>query len=353
MTTRVILAKTTETRRKRYIGRYPGIALGLDNEADAVCSLIVPISGAPSEAELLLPEKTIYVNRDGDASTTIYVNIAGVAVALPLSGGAGSFAGLTATGPVEFDVARTTAGAGLDIDLTINSASASASALDLTAVQLTTARTSGAVNGLKAATTSLAGDLNSVVYADIRCAAPTDGGGTVVHAAVVVEAGHDVALDLSACATGEADIVVGDNLAVALQIREGANNIMQVATTNSAELVTWGYPFAFGATVNIIADPGTGQAIPVTRSGVCMITTGGSGQTNTLAVPTFVGQTLTLVMDVDGGGDRVITVASAFNQAGNTTITLNDAGDTVNLIGARIAGALRWRLVSNDGATLG
>lgn len=97
-TTRTILAKTCETRRKKYIARYPAIALGLDTEADSVCSLIVPISGAPSEVELLFPEKTIYVNRDGDASTTIYVNIAGVAVALPLSGGAGSFAGLTATG---------------------------------------------------------------------------------------------------------------------------------------------------------------------------------------------------------------------------------------------------------------
>lgn len=94
-TTRTILNTTRETRRKRYIGRYPAIALGLDTEADSVCSLIVPISGAPSELELTFPEKTIYVNRDGDASTTIYVNIGGVAVALPLSGGAGSINGGT------------------------------------------------------------------------------------------------------------------------------------------------------------------------------------------------------------------------------------------------------------------
>ncbi len=52
-------------------------------------------------------------------------------------------------------------------------------------------------------------------------------------------------------------------------------------------------------------------------------------------------------------GDNVITVASAFNMAGNTTITLNDAGDFVLLKGVHIAGTRRWRLVVNDGATLG
>lgn len=103
----------------------------------------------------------------------------------------------------------------------------------------------------------------------------------------------------------------------------------------------------------VITDPGTGAAIPVRQSGVCCITTGASGQTNTLAAPTFKGQIITLVLDTDGGGDRVVTVSAAFNQAGNTTITLNDAGDTISLIGATIAGALRWRLINNDGCTLG
>ena len=99
-----------------------------------------------------------------------------------------------------------------------------------------------------------------------------------------------------------------------------------------------------------ITDPGDAGAIPVTRSGVCPITTAGA-ETRTLAIPSFVGQRLTIPMDVDGG-DAVITVAAAFNQTGNNTITLNDAGDTVELVGVQVGGALVWRVVVNDGATL-
>lgn len=102
----------------------------------------------------------------------------------------------------------------------------------------------------------------------------------------------------------------------------------------------------------LIADPGNAGAIPVTRSGNVAITTGAVGETRTLAIPGAAGITLALSMDVDGGGDAVITAASAVNQTGNNTITLNDAGDTVVLTAVQVAGALVWRLVVNDGATL-
>jgi len=100
-----------------------------------------------------------------------------------------------------------------------------------------------------------------------------------------------------------------------------------------------------------IADPGDAGAIPVTRSGAVAITTAGA-ETRTLAIPTFEGQELTITMDVDGPGDAIITVAAAFNQTGNNTITLNDAGDFVKLAGVQVGGALVWREVQNDGATL-
>ena len=100
-----------------------------------------------------------------------------------------------------------------------------------------------------------------------------------------------------------------------------------------------------------IADPGNStKAIPVTRSGVCAITTAGA-ETRTLAIPSFVGQQITLVLDVKVG-NAVVTVASAFNQTGNNTITLDTAGDTVHLVGVQIGGTRAWRLVVNDGATL-
>lgn len=100
-----------------------------------------------------------------------------------------------------------------------------------------------------------------------------------------------------------------------------------------------------------IADPGDGGAIPVTKFGTVAITTAGA-ETRTLAIPTYAGQQLLLGLNVDGG-DCVITSAQSINAAGNTTITLNDAGDFVKLEGITIGGALRWRVIENAGATLG
>ena len=102
----------------------------------------------------------------------------------------------------------------------------------------------------------------------------------------------------------------------------------------------------------LIADPGAAGAIPVTRSGNCAITTA-AAETRTLAIPSAIGVVLDLTCDVHAVGDAVITVASAINQAGNTTITLNTAGDFVRLAAVKIGGILAWRVVVNDGATLG
>ena len=101
-----------------------------------------------------------------------------------------------------------------------------------------------------------------------------------------------------------------------------------------------------------VADPGTGQAIPVTRSATIAITTGGGGETNTLAIPTFLGQRLILTMNVDGGGDRVITAASAINVAGNTIMTFGEARDTIELIAIQLAGVLAWQVNANSNVAL-
>ena len=101
-----------------------------------------------------------------------------------------------------------------------------------------------------------------------------------------------------------------------------------------------------------IADPGDGEAIPVTRSGSVAITTGADAETRTLAVPAVAGIELALTLDVDGGGACVITVAAPFNQTGNNTITMDDAGETVLLKAVQVGGAKVWRLVVNDLAGL-
>lgn len=95
----------------------------------------------------------------------------------------------------------------------------------------------------------------------------------------------------------------------------------------------------------------TGTAIPVTHSGSFPVTQNGA-ETNTLADPTFIGQQIDIFVDTDTSGARVITAASRINQAANTIITLTEVGDYIRLVAITIAGALKWQVVSNDGAVL-
>jgi hypothetical protein len=104
---------------------------------------------------------------------------------------------------------------------------------------------------------------------------------------------------------------------------------------------------------NLIADPGTGQAIPVTANGCCAITIGSAGaETNTLAIPTFIGQRLSLIADVVGTGTRAVTAATAINQTGNTIMTFAQVKDMIVLEGMQVGGVRVWRVVANDGVAL-
>jgi len=99
-----------------------------------------------------------------------------------------------------------------------------------------------------------------------------------------------------------------------------------------------------------LADPGTGEAVPVTDSVIIAITTGASGETNTVAIPTFLGQKLMFCLDVDGGGDRVITFASAINVAGNTIATFATARQNLTVEAIQLAGVLAWEVTNNNGS---
>lgn len=122
--------------------------------------------------------------------------------------------------------------------------------------------------------------------------------------------------------------------------------------TSTSNLFTFNQKQAAGATTNQIADVGTGAAIPVTASVYMPITTAGA-ETNTVADPTFVGQWLMLACIVHAGGDRVVTFASAINQAGNNTVTFGAVDDFLKAEAiTTTAGALVWRVTANDGAAL-
>jgi len=125
----------------------------------------------------------------------------------------------------------------VNADLSVNEATAVGVGVDAQVIQLTTPRTGGSVAAFRGTTTSLAGDTGSPNYTSFLAAAPTDGGGTVVHVAFEQAAGYDVFADLSAAATGEADMVLGDNLASALQVREAANPYLTFVTTDGSEAI--------------------------------------------------------------------------------------------------------------------
>lgn len=106
------------------------------------------------------------------------------------------------------------------------------------------------------------------------------------------------------------------------------------------------------AGIAVVADPGNAGAIPVAQSGSVALVTGGA-ETRTIAAPTFLGQSLQLYFQTDGG-NCVVTVAAAFNVAGNTILTFADANDSVKLEAFAVtgAGALAWRLTHNDGVAV-
>ena len=100
-----------------------------------------------------------------------------------------------------------------------------------------------------------------------------------------------------------------------------------------------------------LADPGTGQAIPVTRSAYVGMTCAGT-ETGTLADPTFLGQRLILNLDTATSGTRTVTAASAINQTGNTKMAFAQARDCIVLEAIKVGGALKWTVSANDGVAL-
>jgi len=101
----------------------------------------------------------------------------------------------------------------------------------------------------------------------------------------------------------------------------------------------------------VIVDPGDAGAIPLLKSGgVCRIVSAGA-ETRTIAAPPSEGFVLTVAMDTDGGA-VTITTAAEINAAGGTTITLDDVGDFITLIGVSKSGSLVWRTVAASAAAL-
>lgn len=95
----------------------------------------------------------------------------------------------------------------------------------------------------------------------------------------------------------------------------------------------------------IIPDPGDAGAInPI--SGSCAIVSAGA-ETRSLAIPTRLNEELTIFFQTDGG-DVTITVDTSIDLAGEDTITLSAAGESITLRSAWNGSAFCWRVAWND-----
>jgi predicted RecA/RadA family phage recombinase len=201
---------------------------------------------------------------------------------------------------------------------------------------------------------AMVGVAKTPIGAGLLGALATGGTFDIAKAAIAIDAGAGVYWD------ADGDPVGGTAGSGAATTTSAGNTFLGWAVTAAADSASAVRTRLFGAPAitvnhygplnNTVADPGNAGAIPVTASGcVAIVTTG--AQTRTLAAPGFAGQELVLAMKTDGG-DCVITCATGVNQTGNNTITMNDAGDTIRLVGIEVGANKRWRVVVNDGCVL-
>lgn len=139
-------------------------------------------------------------------------------------------------------------------------------------------------------------------------------------------------------------VAIGTPLGIALGAASGNASVIEVLCFAAPQ----------PSDPHTIVDPGNAGAIPVTQSGCIAITTTGGAETRTLANPTFEGQELTITYGSDSTS-CAITAATAFNESGNTIITLTDVNEAIGLKAVKTlvtAGTLRWQSTWNVGTAL-
>jgi len=158
--------------------------------------------------------------------------------------------------------------------------------------------------------------------------------------------------NLSLVGSGTGTVAI--NNAAAMNIGTSGTTTLTLGRSGQSTVLAGNVSFSAAtraaAAAFAIADPGDAGAIPVTTDGVCALTSAGA-ETRTLAIPTFMGQRLSLVCDTYVG-NIVVTSAQALNQAGNTIMTFGAVRDYIALEAITVGGALRWAVASNDGVAL-
>jgi len=271
-------------------------------------------AGAPDDGDGA-PDGSVWLRTDGSSSTTIYAKASSAYAAAPSTG---SDFSATVTGTDEM----------VNADLSINHASQVGVGVDATVAQITTPRTSGYAAGVRSKVTSLSGDTAGVDYYAFYAIDPTVGEANADHIALKVGAGYDAAIDLSACATGEADVIVGDDLASAFEIREGSNTYLTVDTTDNVEGVVVGKALYQSVQTIDMADAAhalvqaAAGAAETLLSGNALFVDPNSGEsTEDLTLPPEATSTGLVLYIWNTGGEGIVVK----DDGGSTIITLDTA----------------------------
>jgi len=193
---------------------------------------------------------------------------------------------------------------------------------------------------------NMVGIAKAAITADALGALYTEGIFDVVHDAVVKNAGAAAYWDADG---NPVDGTAGTGCFTATSSGNTFAGWFVDAATDSAataKIKLFGSPSVtvqhYGGLNNLIADPGDGEAIPVTASGRVELVTEGA-ETRTLAAPTFGGQELQLGMKTDGG-NCVVTVTGCDD---GDTVTFANTGEVVYLQAVAKAAAYVWRVIGD------
>jgi hypothetical protein len=103
----------------------------------------------------------------------------------------------------------------------------------------------------------------------------------------------------------------------------------------------------------LLVDPGNGRTVLPDRSPAILSVSEAGATSRVLGTPERLGQMLIVAGNVIGGNLTITQTGSvAINSSGNTTATIAAAGRSITFVAIAVANVLRWRVFSNDGATL-
>jgi hypothetical protein len=100
---------------------------------------------------------------------------------------------------------------------------------------------------------------------------------------------------------------------------------------------------------NTQKDPGASGSISVYKNPFYMDLVSAAAETRTLKRPTRQGAYATLCFKTDGG-TITLTVTGGYNANGDTTITFDEAGQSVTFVSIKVGTTLRWQLIAGDAA---